>query len=99
MKVKYMVKMSYVALRSVINFITLSASDLAGLQEETLFNLHSYYLFLPLQKRRKRPIFSVFRKVKTMLLCSSVLPCCFQFLFNKTQDISHKFCTISVMFL
>lgn len=93
-------KMNYAARRSVINFITLSVSDLAGLQEETLFNLHSYYLFLPLKKtRKKRPIFSVFRNVRTVLLCCSVLPCLFQFLFNKTQDISHKFWTISVMLL
>lgn len=94
--------MNNVAQRSVINFITLSAFDLAGLQEETLFNLHSYHLFLPLpkkKKKKKRPIFSVFGNVQTMLLCSSVLPCCFQFLFNKTQDISHKFCTISVTLL
>lgn len=41
MKVNFIVKMNYVAQTSVINFITLSAFDLAGLQEETLFNLHS----------------------------------------------------------
>lgn len=54
MKVNYIVKMNYAARRSVINFITLSVSDLAGLQEETLFNLHFYYLFLPLKKKRKK---------------------------------------------
>lgn len=41
MKVNFIVKMNYVAQTSVINFITLSDFDLAGLQEETLFDLHS----------------------------------------------------------
>lgn len=47
MKMNYIVEMNYAAQRSVINFITLSVFDLAGLQKEALLNLHSYYLFLP----------------------------------------------------
>lgn len=74
-KVNYIVKVNYVARRSVINFTTLSAFDLAGLQEETLFNLHSYYLFLLLQKKKK-DLFSQSLECEDnviVLLCSTLL--------------------------
>lgn len=79
MKVNYIVKMNNVAQRSVINFITLSAFDLAGLQEETLFNLHSYHLFLPLPKKKKEKEKTYFLSLwkcadnVIVLLCSTLL--------------------------
>lgn len=55
----------------------------------------SEQLHLPFQD-----LFSASRNGKTLLMCSStVLPVAFNFLFNKTQVIPHKFCIISVMLL